>query len=245
MTARRSLALAGAGALLAQWAPAAAAILPQAASALGIPTRLPSRHGVLLSFDDGPHAQGTPAVLAALDRAGVPAVFFVSGEQVARHPGLVREIAAADHEVAVHGYRHQTRRQWTRDLLADDTRRALDAIAAATGAWPRLYRPPHGVFTMSGLRLIRSLGLEPLLWTKWGRDWKYGATAPTIAADATTRLRAGDVVLLHDADHYGADGSWRATTAALPLIVERIAAAGLAVAPVHRGPEAKGLALTI
>jgi peptidoglycan/xylan/chitin deacetylase (PgdA/CDA1 family) len=55
---------------------------------LGIPTRLPSDRGVLLSFDDGPHPQGTPAVLAALDRAGAPAVFFLSGEQAARHPRL-------------------------------------------------------------------------------------------------------------------------------------------------------------
>ena len=147
MTARRSLALAGAGALLAQWTPAAAAVLPQAASTLGISTRLPSDRGVLLSFDDGPHPQGTPAVLEALDRAGVPAVFFVSGEQVARHPGLVREIASANHEVAAHGYRHQTRRQWSRALLADDTRRALDTIATVTGVSPRLYRPPHGVFS--------------------------------------------------------------------------------------------------
>ena len=160
-------------------------------------------------------------------------------------PELVREIASANHEVAAHGYRHQTRRQWSRALLADDTRRALDTIATVTGVSPRLYRPPHGVFTVSGLRLIRALGLEPLLWSKWGRDWRSAATTSTIAADATTRLRAGDVVLLHDADHYGADGSWRATTAALPLIVERIAAAGLEVASVRRGYEARELALTI
>ena len=55
---------------------------------------------------------------------GASAVFFVSGEQVERHPELVREIAAAGHELGLHGYRHQTRRQWSRALLADDTRRA-------------------------------------------------------------------------------------------------------------------------
>ena len=91
---RRSIAFAAAGAVVAQWAPAAAAVLPQAARALGIPTTLPSRRGVLLSFDDGPHPQGTPAVLAELDRVRAPAVFFVSDEQAARHPQLVREIAA-------------------------------------------------------------------------------------------------------------------------------------------------------
>jgi peptidoglycan/xylan/chitin deacetylase (PgdA/CDA1 family) len=212
---------------------------------LGIPTRLPSDRGVLLSFDDGPHEQGTPAVLAQLDRLRAPALFFVSGEQAVRYPQLVREIATAGHELALHGYRHQTRRQLSRRLLADDTRRALEAIAAATGDVPRLYRPPHGVFSLTGLRLIRGLGLEPLLWSNWGRDWKRGATASTIADHATVGLRAGDIVLLHDADHYGTHGSWRATAAALPLIVDRIGAGGLEPASLSTRPAREGLALTM
>ena len=130
-------------------------------------------------------------------------------------------------------------------MLGDDTRRALDAVAAAAGSVPRLYRPPHGVFSFSGLRLIRGLGLEPLLWSKWGRDWRRCATASTIADDVTAGLRAGDILLLHDADHYGALGSWRATAAALPLIVRRIGAAGLQPASVSNGPGGEGLTLTI
>ena len=230
---------------MGQWVPAVAAVLPRAGRALRIPVTLPSTCGVLLSFDDGPHPQGTPAVLAALDRAGAPAVFFISGEQAARYPQLVCEIAAQGHELGLHGYRHQTRRQWSRRLLAGDTRRALDAVSAAAGAVPRLYRPPHGVFTFTGLRLIRGLGLEPLLWSKWGRDWEGHANAATIADHATAGIRAGDVVLLHDADHYGAHESWRATAAALPLIVDRIDAAGFQIASVRTASAAKGLALTV
>jgi peptidoglycan/xylan/chitin deacetylase (PgdA/CDA1 family) len=40
-------------------------------------------------------------------------------------------------------------------------------------------------------------------------------------------VRAGDVLLLHDADRYSAPGSWRATAAALPRVLDAIAAAGL------------------
>jgi peptidoglycan/xylan/chitin deacetylase (PgdA/CDA1 family) len=242
---RGAVALGVGGLLAAHWAPAPAAVSPAAARLLRLRTTFPSERGVLLTFDDGPHPQGTPAVLSALDDAHAPAIFFVSGEQAARHPELVREIAEAGHELALHGYRHQTRRQWDSRLLADDTRRSLDAVSAAAGAVPRLYRPPHGVFSLTGLRLIRALGLEPLLWSNWGRDWERGATAATIAFRATAGLRAGDVVLLHDADHYGAQGSWRATAAALPLIVERIAAAGLAAASVRRGAACGRPALTI
>ncbi len=231
MKALRPFAVAAGGALAAHWSPAVAVVLPSAAAVFGIPTTV-TGGGVLLTFDDGPHPDGTPAILTELDRVGASAVFFVSGEQVERFPELVREIAAAGHELGLHGYRHQTRRQWSRGLLAADTRRALDAVSAAAGVEPRLYRPPHGVFSLAGVRLIRELGLEPLLWSKWGRDWERRATAETITARATANLSAGDVVLLHDADHYNAPGSWRATAAAVGPIADRIAAAGLQTASV-------------
>ena len=175
MKALRPFAVAAGGALAAHWSPAVAVVLPSAAAVFGIPTTV-TGGGVLLTFDDGPHPDGTPAVLTELDRVGASAVFFVSGEQVERFPELVREITAAGHGLGLHGYRHQTRRQWSRGLLAADTRRALDAVSAAAGVEPRLYRPPHGVFSLAGLRLIRELGLEPLLWSKWGRDWERRAT---------------------------------------------------------------------
>jgi peptidoglycan-N-acetylglucosamine deacetylase len=229
--ALRPLAVAAGGALAAHWSPAVAAVVPGAASVFRIPTTVGGR-GVLLTFDDGPHPDGTPEVLSALDRVGASAVFFVSGEQVERYPELVREIASGGHELGLHGYRHLTRRQWSRRLLADDTRRARAAVCDAAGIEPRLYRPPHGVFSLAGLRLIRKLGLEPLLWSKWGRDWERGATPETITALATGGLGPGDVVLLHDADHYSAPGSWKATAAAVGPIADRIVAAGLQTASV-------------
>ena len=231
MKALRPLAVAAGGTLAAHWSPAVAAVVPSAAAVFGIQTTV-AGSGVLLTFDDGPHPDGTPAILSELDRAGASAVFFVSGEQVERYPELVREIAAAGHELGLHGYRHQTRRQWSNRLLADDTRRARAAVSDEAGIDPRLYRPPHGVFSLAGLRLIRDLGLEPMLWSKWSRDWERGATPETITARATAGLEAGDVVLLHDADHYSARGSWRATAAAVGPIADRIAAAGLQTASV-------------
>ena len=231
MKGLRPLAVAAGGTVAAHWSPAAAAVLPGAAAFFGIPTTV-AGNGVLLTFDDGPHPDGTPAVLEELDRLGASAVFFVTGEQVERYPQLVRAVTAAGHELGLHGYRHQTRRQWNAKLLADDVRRAREAVEDAAGARPQLYRPPRGVFTLRGLRLIRELGLEPLLWSKWGRDWARRATPETITARATADLAPGDVLLLHDADHYSAPGSWRATAAALAPIAERIAEAGLRTASI-------------
>ena len=54
----------------------------------------------------------------------------------------------------------------------------------------------------------------------WGRDWVRSTTPVAIAARATRGLTAGDVVLLHDADHYSSADSWRRTAAALPVVLE-------------------------
>jgi peptidoglycan-N-acetylglucosamine deacetylase len=180
---------------------------------------------VVLTFDDGPHPEGTPAVLEAL--GGAPAVFFLVGEQVERHPALAAEIVAAGHEVALHGYRHRNQMRVTPGALDSDLRRAVDAIGSATGRAPALYRPPYGIFTPAGLALARRAGWTPLLWSKWGRDWRAGTTAEEIARLATRDLAAGDVVLLHDADWYSSAGSHRRTAAAMPRVLEEIEKRGL------------------
>ena len=206
---------------------APAAVVPPLADAFGIPRRLPHSRGVALTFDDGPHPDGTPAVLETLRAAGATATFFLVGEQVERRPALAAEIAAAGHEIALHGYRHTLLLRRTKASLEHDLDRALDVIADASGREPRCYRPPYGIFTTAALTLARGRGWLPLLWSRWGRDWGPRETPEKIARRATTGLEPGDVVLLHDADYYSSSGSWRRTAAALPSILDAVAALGV------------------
>jgi peptidoglycan/xylan/chitin deacetylase (PgdA/CDA1 family) len=196
------------------------------AAVFRIPLRLPQSCGIAITFDDGPHPEGTPAVLDVLERAGVRATFFLVGEQVERSPGVAREVAAAGHEIAVHGYRHVLLLRRSPGSLRDDYARAADVIASATGAEPLVYRPPYGVFSAPSLAIVRRVGWRPLLWSRWGRDWSARATPEAIVARAARDLSGGDVVLLHDADHYSSADSWRRTVSALPAILEAAVATG-------------------
>jgi peptidoglycan/xylan/chitin deacetylase (PgdA/CDA1 family) len=212
--------------------PALAAHVPRLASAYGIECRLQEHDRVAITFDDGPHLEGTPAVLEELARRGALATFFLVGEQVARQPALARRIVEAGHEVAVHGYRHTLLlRRGVRELAAD-LDRALATIEDATGTTSALYRPPYGVFSSGALAHVRARGWRPLLWSTWGRDWERRATPRSIARRATRRLRPGDVVLLHDSDAYSSDGSWRKTAAALPSVLDAIAALDVGASPI-------------
>ena len=223
MPPTRLLALGLAGTAGWTW-PAPAPLVPRVAERLGIPCRLAAESGVALTFDDGPHPQGTPAVLEALAAAGATATFFLVGEQVERFPGVAAEIAAAGHEIGIHGYIHRLLLRRRVASLESDLDRAYDTIATATGREPVLYRPPYGVFSSGALRLVRRRGWQVLLWSTWGRDWESRATPELIAQRALRGIRGGDVVLLHDADHYSAPDSWRRTVAALPLVIEGVGA---------------------
>lgn len=223
-----------ASALAAWCAPAAAPVFPPVARLIGVPTHLSGPHGIALTFDDGPHREGTPAVLEALREAGATATFFLTGEQVERLPSLAGEVAAAGHAVGVHGYRHTLLLRRRPGAVRDDLARAADVIGDATGAKPTLYRPPYGVFSIPALRLVRQLGWSPYLWSRWGRDWERGATPSSIAARVTRSLTGGDVVLLHDADHYSSAGSWLATAAAVPEVLEAAAQLGEPLVPLSQ-----------
>jgi peptidoglycan/xylan/chitin deacetylase (PgdA/CDA1 family) len=198
--------------------PGLAPHVPPLSDLLRIPRRLPGA-GVTLTFDDGPHPEGTPAVLEALgDRR---ATFFMIGEQVERFPSVASEVARAGHTIGLHGYRHRNQMRVTPGWLADDLRRGAAAIADATGAEPAVYRPPYGIFTLPGLALARG-SYDLLLWSKWGRDWRARTTPAEIARLATRDLDDGDVILLHDADWYSAPGSHERTAAALPMVLEAL-----------------------
>ncbi len=224
---RRALAgaaLASAGAGVAHALPSLAPVVPPLGRALGTVLRQEDLDGVALTFDDGPHPQGTPAVLELLREAGAEATFFLAGEQVERRPALVAEIVAAGHRVELHCHRHRNQLRLTPAMLLDDAERARAAIEEAGGQAIADYRPPYGIFSAAGLAAVRSRGWRPVLWSQWGRDWDADASAESIARRATAVVRAGDVLLLHDADYYSAPDSWARTVAALPAILAELEA---------------------
>jgi peptidoglycan/xylan/chitin deacetylase (PgdA/CDA1 family) len=184
---------------------------------------------VAVTFDDGPDPVATPAVLQALDRLGWHATFFCLGNQVRRSPGLTKELVSRGHEVAVHGDTHGSHLRRPVTSTVPDVIRARDTIEAVGGAPVRWFRPPYGAVSSATLVAARRSGLQLVLWTTWGLDWQRRATGPTVAANIERTYCPGATVLLHDSDITSTPGSWRATIAALPLLAEMWAAAGLQV----------------
>jgi peptidoglycan/xylan/chitin deacetylase (PgdA/CDA1 family) len=162
---------------------------------------------------------------------GVTATFFLLGEMVARSPGLAAELAAAGHEIGVHGWTHRYLPPRGPAATWADLRRATHVIGEVTGTRPRLFRPPYGVLSGAALVSARRLGLTPVLWGAWGREWAPGATPASVQANLARHLTGGVTVLLHDSDCTSPPGAAAAALGALPRLLDECAQRGLAVGP--------------
>lgn len=190
------------------------------------------RSHIALTFDDGPDPVSTPLFVDLLAQFGIRATFFLIGERARAYPDTVRLLAERGHEIAVHGWTHRCVATLRSGRLTDEICRSGDLVAELSGRAPRWYRPPYGITTVGATRAARAAGLQPLLWTAWGRDWSRRAGTDSVVRTVGRTLTPGGTVLLHDTDAYSAAGSWRTTLAATEALLEGWSAEGLAVGPV-------------
>lgn len=180
---------------------------------------------VALTFDDGPAPATTPRILTLLDKLGLRATFFVTGTEVAAHPGLVEEIRAGGHAVETHGMAHEHHLLRGPRWVLADTARALDGLGSL-GIAPSFLRPPYGQASAGTLLAARRHRLVPVLWSAWGREFAQ-RSPEAVSARVTGRLRPGSIVLLHDSDRLCGSGSVEAVEGALPIIAEELERRGL------------------
>jgi peptidoglycan/xylan/chitin deacetylase (PgdA/CDA1 family) len=186
---------------------------------------------VALTFDDGPDPDSTPGFLELLAGRLVQATFFMLGSMAAKAPQLAAEVALAGHDVGVHGWEHRYLTVRGPRSTRDDLARAVEAVATATGVQPRLYRPPYGVLNGGALLAARQLGLTPVLWGSWGREWSRGSTPGSVYSTLARGLDGGVTVLLHDSDCSSPPGSAQAALGALPLLLDECERRRLRVGP--------------
>lgn len=200
--------------------------------------RLPaSTEGAVgLTFDDGPDPEVTPRVLDLLDRHQARATFFVVGRKVETHKELTREIHARGHLVENHTYRHGNGfaflgpRAMEREIEA-----AQDAILAATGRRPTLFRAPAGIRNPWLDMVLARTSLSLVSWTRRGFD-TVTRDPGRVASRLVRGLRAGDILLLHDGSSASGPGGQPVVLEALPRVLEALSARHLACVPVIAEP---------
>jgi peptidoglycan/xylan/chitin deacetylase (PgdA/CDA1 family) len=184
------------------------------------------RQEVALTFDDGPHPDTTRRVLAVLAPTRHRATFFVLGEKVRRHPELVGEIHAAGHALGVHGDTHDRLHSFRSPArIAAEIGRAQDAVEAACGVRPRLFRPPLGHTSPLTAIGVRRAGVLVVGWSARGYDGLRHRLPSSVMARLRPTLHDGAIVLLHDTAEY--DDFVPAGVSALPEILALMEQRGL------------------
>ncbi|MCX4564028.1 polysaccharide deacetylase family protein [Streptomyces sp. 2-1] len=200
-TTLAAVALVAAGSLTVSSAPA------QAAACNGY---------VGLTFDDGPSGS-TPALLNALTQNRLRATMFNQGQYAAANPSQVRAQVNAGMWVGNHSYTHPHLPQLGQAQIDSEISRTQQAIAAAGGGTPNLFRPPYGETNSTVKAVEAKYGLTEIIWDVDSQDWN-GASADAIV-QAAGRLGNGQIILMHD---------WSANSrAAIPRIAQGLTARSL------------------
>ena len=159
---------------------------------------------IVLSYDDGPGAATTPRLADLLARHEAPATFFVLGRAAERHPGVVGDLIAQNHEVGSHTLDH-TNAWKSAPATALRDAAAGRALVDRMGGQGALFRPPFGKMTLGGLLSARRRGIELGWWTVDSRDsWQRRPVEEVV--DEIERA-GGGVVLMHDGDAYEKSGA--------------------------------------
>jgi peptidoglycan-N-acetylglucosamine deacetylase len=168
-----------------------------------------SRHNskqIALTYDDGPNDPHTLHLLEVLAKRNVRATFFLIGRYIRQRPDIVRDLVRAGHVVGNHTFTHpllifKSSRQVETELMG-----CAQALEHAIGEHSNLFRPPFGGRRPEVLRITQKLGMRPVMWNVTGYDWN-APPAEQIERTVSSRIRGGDIVLLHDGGHreFGAD----------------------------------------
>ena len=180
-----------------------------------------------LTFDDGPGPY-TPQVLAALEAGRVPATFFQIGVLQRYFSASTSAIVQAGFVIGDHTYGHAPMSK----LSAADQRTQIlkdSSVIGQFGApFPRLFRPPYGLFNRTTLNILRQFRMLMVLWTVDTDDYRLPGVG-AIVQSVLNGARPGAIILLHDAG-----GNRMETAEALPVIIRALRARGYRLVTVPR-----------
>lgn len=207
-------------------------------------TPLPPRT-IALTFDDGPSPEGLPRVLDILEQRNIKATFFFVGVYVQLRPDLVREAATRGHNVACHSWSHPTTLPgWGAAAQEAQARRCFAAVEAALADSPPEVRARlEPMFRFPGLNESRYLagwlnqrGVLVVSAEGGTDDWR-GVSAPTILRRTVANMEGSDggILILHETRPQ--------MVAALPELLDTLAARGFGFVQITAGPDGRAKAL--
>lgn len=148
---------------------------------------------VAITFDDGPSIY-TKNILETLKKHNVNATFFVLGNKVETYQDLLKRSLNDGNVIGNHSYNHKWLIKLNKEEIKEQVNKTNEEIQKYTGYIPTLLRPTYGSVNQT-LKNIPNMDI--VLWTVDTMDWKYKSVSK-IVSRATSCLKDGDIILMHD-----------------------------------------------
>lgn len=177
---------------------------------------------VSLTFDDGPDVDITSKILDVLEKEGIKATFFVTGQQSNKFPYQVEKINRHGHLVLSHTFSHRQLDLASREAVSREIVMTDEVVAKITGKNPKGVRPPYGAINQTVVDVLVEKEKLTILWSIDTLDWA-GDEAETVAANVLDNVRPGDIILMHSI------GGRTNTVKALPIIIKGLREQGYAM----------------
>ena len=149
---------------------------------------------VALTFDDGPDARYTGALLDGLRARKIKASFFLLGEKIEQNPELVRRMQEEGHLIGNHTYHHVQLDKLSDVKAREEILKTNNLIYETTGSYPQYMRPPFGAWKKN---LEFCVEMMPVFWTIDTLDWKVQNTEQIIKT-VEEKVKDGSIILMHD-----------------------------------------------
>ncbi len=148
---------------------------------------------VALTFDDGPSAY-TDRILDILKKYDAKATFFLIGQRIADYPEQVKREYELGCQIGGHTYSHKYLTSMSREQLINEINATDEALNKITKENTSCIRPPGGVYDK---RIIEIVDCPVAMWSVDTLDWK-NQDAGEVIEIATTDIKNGDIILMHD-----------------------------------------------
>ena len=151
---------------------------------------------VALTFDDGPTPQDTPLILSELRKFGVPATFFLIGQQIEKFPNEAKMIVDAGHQIGNHSYSHRRMILTPLGEVESEITRTNDLLRKAGYEGEIRFRPPYGKKFLTLPWYLARHDIETVTWTV-APEGQGAEDSRTLTRQVLAQTRPGSIILLH------------------------------------------------
>jgi peptidoglycan-N-acetylglucosamine deacetylase len=149
---------------------------------------------VYLTFDDGPTPEITDWVLNQLKIFDAKATFFCIGNNIEKHPEILKRIINENHSVGNHTFNHLNGWKTETNNYIDNIKLKAECYKQKS----KLFRPPYGKIKKTQAKILQKLGYKIIMWDVLSADFDQQITPEKCLQNVIANVKSGSIIVFHD-----------------------------------------------